>query len=150
LDITLSWLVGEQANHQAVGLCEECAVGSRHGSRDERLPAVDVGDTALGGQWLVDPGDVAVVDVQVRRAPGGKARHGHDHPEVPVVEQRDHAAVHGIVSPHVRSGEAACHGDAVGSGVGDRPWWQQRVAQPGQIDDSAGRGQAFRHLVVLD
>ena len=47
----------------------------------------------MGGQRLVDRGDPAVVDVQVRRSGGGHARGGNDHPEQPVIEQRDRAAV---------------------------------------------------------
>ena len=99
------------------------------------LPPVDRVDPAARHQWLVDRGDLAVVDVQVGGAAVGTARGGHDHAEMPVVEQRDHAAVHGVVAADVEAAEVPAHGDAVGSGLG-RP----STAASGDGQCRAGRG----------
>src|ERR1700759_4202605 len=104
-DIWTLRLVWKQANHQAVGFAEHRAVGRCHSSLYENLAAVDVADRGAGLQRLVDRGDLAVVDVQERGPGRPDVRGGDGHPEQPVVEQRNHAAVHGAVAADVRLGE---------------------------------------------
>ena len=77
----LSRLVREQADHQAVGFAEQRAVGRCHGSGDENLAAVDIGDVATGCQWFFDRSDLAVVDVQVGGSGRANLRAGDHHPE---------------------------------------------------------------------
>jgi hypothetical protein len=55
--------VGEQLDHQAVGLAQHGAVGVGHGRRDERLATVETIDAAAADQRGVDRRDGTVVDV---------------------------------------------------------------------------------------
>ncbi len=105
---------GEQADHQAVGFTEDVAVRVCHRRGDEGLPPINRIYPTVRDKWLVDRRDLAVVDVQVGGAAVGPARGRHDHPEMPVEEQRDDAAVHGVVAADVEAAEVAGHDHAVG------------------------------------
>ena len=150
--------VGHQASHgwcgskrtiRPLASLSTRAVGCRHGSRDENLPAVDLGDRAASLQRLVDRGDLAVVDVQEGGPGGPDVRGGHRHPEQPVVQQRNHAAVHRPVTAHMSLGEVPGHRDTVAPGVGQRPRRHQRMAQSGNAQHPAGHDLRLRNLVAV-
>ena len=79
------------------------------------LPPVDGVDPCPRQQRLVGGGDLSVVHVQVGGSAVGPARGGDHHAEMPVVEQRDHAAVHRAVAADVEAGEVPAHRDLVRS-----------------------------------
>ena len=71
-------------------------------------------------QRLVGGCDLAVVHVQVGGPAVGTTRCGHDHAEVPVVEQRYHPAMDCAVAADMEAGEVPVHRDPVRSGLRDR------------------------------
>src|SRR5258708_13971912 len=95
-DMTFLWLPRQEYDEQGVGLGTKVIAGPG-APGGEPLAALQLLDAGVGRQPPADRGDLAVVDVQVRRTTADRGTAVHLAADEVVEHERDGSAVRGTV-----------------------------------------------------